>query len=311
MIRGGMSIDFGASNVRVMIYDFSVRSPIASHNFELEGSINPLSAFTLLAELVNKWESQFGVDITGIVVGLAALHDQKGTIISWPNRPDWNGFPFKEELGRVIGKPIALFDDAHLAALGEYFFSLGRSVENLLYVTVGTGIGSAVVLGGQLYKGSRGASGQLGHITVHLSGEPCPCGGRGCLQLYASGRGIERQARNLGLAINKASEVFQLAEEGNEIALNLLQDSMRTLAIGIANAVRMFDPTVVIVGGGMVKRFPYYYRALEHNVQTFLGTFPQKDVKVNLSTLSDQAALWGGLAYGLQHFNGKEERSPT
>ena len=119
---------------------------------------------------------------------------------------------------------------------------------------------------------------------------------------------MERMAIAQGMPITKASEVFRMASFGNEPARTIIQDSIRLLAIGIANAVRLFDPDSVVVGGGMVSRFPEEYRSLEKTIQEFLGTLPQKDVQVTLSALGDDAALWGGLAYGLQQFsiNNKE-----
>lgn len=302
MKRAIMTVDCGATHVRTMLYDLCDRDPRAVDKFKLDWDTAPSSTFKQLADQVRRWESEFQVEIVGIVVGLAALHDQNGVIITWPNRPDWNGIPFKQELGRMVNRPIVLFDDAHLAALGEYYFGLNQSVDNLLYITIGTGIGGALIVEGKLFKGSRGASGQLGHMTVHSSGDLCSCGGRGCLQLYASGRGIERWARDQGLSINHASDVFQLAEEGNVIAQHLLDDSLKMLSIGIANAVRIFDPMLVVIGGGMVNRFPNYYSSLEQSVQSLIGTLPQKSVTLNLSTLSDQSALWGGVAYGIKIF---------
>ncbi len=271
-----------------------------SVKIELGAETEPPDAISRIASVIGRWEQNREGSIQTVVAGLAGLHDAAGTIIAWPNRPAWNGFPFRDAFTSATGKPIVLFDDANLAAMGEYRFGLTQPVNPLLYVVVGTGIGSALVLQGEVYKGARGASGELGHITVDPNGERCPCGGFGCLQLYASGRAIERMAIAAGLPITKASDVFRLSAHGNEAARTIIQNSLRLLAIGIANAVRLFDPVSVVIGGGMVSRFPEVYRSLETTIQHILGTLPQKNVQVSLSVLREDAALWGGLAYGLQ-----------
>ncbi|MCE3199540.1 ROK family protein [Paenibacillus sonchi] len=302
-----VSIDMGGSAARLAIFDREVMKMEDSVKIDLGAGTEPLEAVSQLAGVIGRWEQAHKGEIHTVVAGLAGLHDAAGTIITWPNRPAWNGFPFREAFTSATSKPIILFDDANLAAMGEYRFGLAHPVSPLLYVVVGTGIGSALVLQGDVYEGARGASGELGHITVDPNGEPCPCGGFGCLQLYASGRAIERMAAAKGLPITKASDVFRMAAQGNEAARRIIQDSIRLLAIGIANAVRLLDPVSVVVGGGMVSRFPEEYRCLEKAVQQFLGTLPQKNIQVSLSVLGDDAALWGGLAYGLQQVSIKNK----
>lgn len=295
-----VSIDMGGSTARMAIFDERRMTMEDSVKIELGAGVKPPEAISQMANVIDKWEKIHGKTIHTVVAGIAGLHDDNGTILTWPNRPTWNGFNFKDAFFYATGKPIVLFDDADLAAMGEYRFGLIHSVDPLLYVVVGTGIGSALVLKGNVYRGARGASGELGHITVDPNGERCPCGGFGCLQLYSSGRAIERTARAADLPVTKASEVFQLSASGNETAKSIIHHSIQLLAIGIANAVRIVDPVSVVIGGGMVNRFPAVYSTLEKTIQHVLGTLPQKDVKVTQSTLGDDAALWGGLAYVLQ-----------
>ncbi|RAT94022.1 ROK family protein [Brevibacillus sp. Leaf182] len=302
-----VTIDLGGSTVRMALVDLESATMMESMRIDLDKDTGPLQAISQMAGVISNWEELAQREIRGIVAGLAALHDASGTIVTWPNRPEWNGFAFRDTFAALVGKPIVLFDDANLGALGEYAFGLDHSVQQLLYVVVGTGIGSSLVLQGNLYTGARGASGELGHITVDPWGERCPCGGIGCLQMHASGRAIERTAQSKGLSITRASEVFHLASQGNETAQWIVTDSLRMLAIGIANAIRLFDPEVVVVGGGMASRFPDHYRSLEKHIQDFLGTLPQRNVSVKLSALGEDAALWGGIAYGLRMFGKIEE----
>ncbi|WP_025706091.1 ROK family protein [Paenibacillus graminis] len=307
MTEALVSIDMGGSAARLAIFDSGNMTLEDSVKIELGAETEPLEAVAQIASVIASWEQNREGAIHTVAAGLAGLHDASGTIITWPNRPAWNGFPFREAFTSATGKPLILFDDANLAAMGEYRFGLTYPVNPLLYVVVGTGIGSALVLQGDVYKGARGASGELGHITVDPNGERCPCGGFGCLQLYASGRAIERMAMAAGLPVTTAGDVFRLSAHGNEAARIIIHNSLRLLAIGIANAVRLFDPVSVVIGGGMVSRFPEVYRSLEKTIQLILGTLPQKNVQVSLSVLGDDAALWGGLAYGLQQVSIKNK----
>ncbi|MGM0713542.1 ROK family protein [Brevibacillus parabrevis] len=307
MRAGLVAVDLGGSTARMALFALDGATMLETARLELGQEIEPLQAISQVISVIEGWEQRAQMEIRSIVIGLAAVHDAAGTIVTWPNRPEWNGFAFRDTFAALAGKPVVLFDDANLAALGEYAFGPEHSVQHLLYTVVGTGIGSSLVWQGNVYTGARGASGELGHITVDPWGEKCPCGGFGCLQMYASGRAVERIAQAKGLSVAKASDVFHLAAAGNATAQAIVDDSLRMLAIGIANAVRLFDPDMVVVGGGMASRFPEHYRSLEKRVQQFLGTLPQQSVRVKLSALGDDAALWGGIAYGLQMFGKNKE----
>ena len=307
MRDGLVAVDLGGSTARMAIFALDGATMLETARLELGQEIEPLQAISQVINVIEGWEQRAQMEIRSIVIGLGAVHDAAGTIVTWPNRPEWNGFAFRDTFAALAGKPVVLFDDANLAALGEYAFGLEHPAQYLLYTVVGTGIGSSLVWQGNVYTGARGASGELGHITVDPWGEKCPCGGFGCLQMYASGRAVERIAQARGLSIAKASDVFHLASAGNATAQAIVDDSLRMLAIGIANAVRLFDPDMVVVGGGMASRFPEHYRSLEKRVQQFLGTLPQHKVRVKLSALGDDAALWGGIAYGLQMFGKNKE----
>ncbi|WP_431809069.1 ROK family protein [Brevibacillus agri] len=307
MSEGLVAVDLGGSTARMALFALDGATMLETARLELGQETGPLQAISQVASVIAGWEQEAQTKIRGVVTGLAAVHDAAGTIVTWPNRPAWNGFAFRDTFAAMVGKPVVLFDDANLAALGEYAFGLDYPVPHLLYTVVGTGIGSAFVWQGHVYAGARGASGELGHMMVDPRGEKCLCGGFGCLQMYASGRAMERIAQANGLPVVKASDVFRLASAGNATAQAIVDDAMRMLAIGIANAVRLFDPDMVVVGGGMASRFPERYRLLETLVQEFLGTLPQRNVSVTLSNLGDDAALWGGIAYGLQWFAKNKE----
>ena len=164
---------------------------------------------------------------------------ERGVILRSHHVSAWDGFPLRERLGERFGSPVALDNDANVGALGEARFGAGRGHPHLLYVNVGTGIGAGVIAGGRIYRGAHGLAGEIGHVTVEREGRQCPCGKRGCLEAYASGRAIG------------GPDVTRAAAAGDANSRRQIQEAARWLAAGIGAAVNVLNPSAVIVGGGV------------------------------------------------------------
>ncbi|HET9093061.1 MAG TPA: ROK family protein [Acidimicrobiales bacterium] len=204
-------------------------------------------------------------------VGVPGLVDPAGTLVFAPNLPGAGGTDVRSGLAsRLSGtRPVIQVDnDATCAAAGESAFGAGAGRSDVLFVTVGTGIGGGIVAGGRLVRGSSNFAGEIGHIVVDAHGPPCGCGRRGCWERYASGSGLGRIARDAALA-GKASRVVALAggdadsvrgehvmraaEEGDEEAAVIVEEFAWWLALGLANLANVLDPRVVVIGGGLVR----------------------------------------------------------
>jgi glucokinase len=210
-----------------------------------------------------------GVPWAGIAgVGIACggpLDPRNGIILSPPNLPGWDGIPLVDAVSERLRLPAAVENDATAGALAEWWFGAGRShgVDDLVYLTVSTGIGGGLVLDGRLYTGVTGNAGELGHLTVIYDGRPCGCGRRGCLEAYASGTNIAARAREsitaggssslAGVPSITAKEVATHAREGDQLARWIWDESMAMLASGVANIVDIFDPALVVLGGGVTR----------------------------------------------------------
>lgn len=173
-----------------------------------------------------------------------------GSLGALPNLPRWRGFHICVELQAMLGAPCFLDNDANIAGLGELAFGAGKDMQDFIFVTLGTGIGGAVIAGGRLVSGRTGGAGEIGHITVDPEGPSCGCGRRGCVEAYASGPSIQRA---YGMP---AAQVFSRAAAGEERAKDVLTAAGHALGVGLAWAVTLLDPQAIIFGGGMSQGDP-------------------------------------------------------
>jgi glucokinase len=206
-----------------------------------------------------------GFDVGGVclaVPGFILARDNK--ILSAANLEAIEGIPLKDELGARTGLRVTVENDANAAAWGEFRFGAGRDVEDLILVTLGTGVGGGVISRGVLLRGARGTGGELGHVTVKPAGPRCGCGNRGCLEALASGTAIARRAQKVAterpdsllgrLAEERApsgEDVLELARKGDQVSVRVLREAGMWLGVGLATFVNIFDPEVIAIGGGL------------------------------------------------------------
>ncbi len=205
--------------------------------------------------------------LCGISLAAAgAIYSQRGIITLSPNLPGWRDIPLGSIIKERLGIKTWLLNDANAAALGEHQFGAGRGVGNLIYLTIGTGIGGAIIIDGKLYTGACGSAGEIGHMTIEVNGPRCDCGNFGCLETLASGRAIAREAKNRISAGGKsalteavagkieditAEVVATVAQQGDALANAVIKDVANYLGVGMVNLVNIFNPEVIIVGGGV------------------------------------------------------------
>lgn len=190
------------------------------------------------------------------------LDAKKGVIITTPNLPfkDYNVVdPIKEK----FNAPVYLDNDANVAGIGEFMFGAGKGKQNIIYFTVSTGVGGGAVLNGQAYRGNTSNALEIGHMTVDSNGPRCNCGNIGCLEAISSGTAIGKRGREAALSKVETSlknyeeitsyEVFVEAKKGDAVSKEIVENAMNYLGIGVANAISIFDPEMVIIGGGVSK----------------------------------------------------------
>ena len=208
-----------------------------------------------------------GTDIGGVGFGLPSQIDQRhGRVLDSTNIP-LEDLDFADEMRRRLGTDVMIDNDANVACLAEWRIGAAKGVDNVVMLTLGTGVGGGLILDGRPYRGSTGAGAELGHMTIDEDGPPCQghCPNRGCLEVLASATGIMREANALadarpagtlreargGGAVLDARFVIEHARIGDAESLQVLETVGRNLGIGIANLVNIFNPEVVVIGGGV------------------------------------------------------------
>ncbi len=202
----------------------------------------------------------------GVGVGIPGVLDiEAGILRKSANLPGWNDYAVRDEIERRLGARVFLNHDAKVAALGEQWLGAGRGVDNMAMVTLGTGIGGAMILNGKIYYGMNGMAGEFGHVTIEPEGVPCGCGNRGCAERYASATAVVRMAREAmatgrAPALARAAEsdpgfdahtVFQLAMQGDEAARSIYQRFGQVLGLLLADLVNVLNLNVFVIGGGV------------------------------------------------------------
>ncbi|MBL8949457.1 MAG: ROK family protein [Myxococcaceae bacterium] len=272
----------------------------------------PESAVERLVALCRDVIAQAGVPISLIGIGCGGpLDPVRGVTLTPPSLPGWEEFPLVARVQDALGVKAWLDNDANAAALGEHRFGAGRGYQHLVYFTVSTGVGGGVILDGRLYPGSTGNAAELGHIQVSYDGWPCPCGGQGCVEAFASGTYIAARARVtasprlIALAGSRdaitTEHVVAAVRAGDVEAKKVWDDSVRVLAAGVASAINAFNPQRVIVGGGVTSAGPLLFEPLS---RLALGrTMKSLAVGVDVvpAELGDQVGVMGAAAVALSH----------
>ena len=231
------------------------------------------------------------------VAGFFSLKQQK--IIQSPNYPALDGYPLVPALRKFIDAPFRIRNDANMAAFGEFRYGAGRGARSLVLLTVGTGIGSGIIIDSKLWEGEGGYAGELGHITVNPEGDPCPCGSRGCLETEASAPKIVKHYRALAgrTDVSDARAVYILAKAGDPAAIESFRRCAYYLGIGLGIVINFLNPEKILIGGGVTSAGKYLLgpaveeaRRRSHRI-TFAGC------RIEKAALGNKAGLIGAAAW--------------
>lgn len=241
--------------------------------------------------------------VLGIGVGLPGPVTDKGDVLELPNL-GLGYFNIEEEMSSMTGLTVKAGNDANVAALGEQWKGSGKGFSNMVLVTLGTGVGGGIIFNGKIMAGSSGAAGEIGHLPVNLKEvDVCGCGKCGCLEQYASATGIVRLARRALKASSKDSLlaqedeitsklVFDLAKQGDALALEIVDEACRYLGIALAGVAQVVDPEAFVIGGGVSKAgdilITHIQKHYTHNVMNAL-----KDRKFLIASLENDAGIYG------------------
>lgn len=234
-------------------------------------------------------------DISGIGIGAPGpLDSKRGLVLSPPNLPGWTRVPLRQHIGNHFGVPAFLENDANAAALAEFKFGAGQGAQNMIYVTVSTGIGAGLILNGKLYGGAGGYAGEVGHIVVKADGPHCICGNRGCLESLSSGTAIAARAEEVFGRPCTAKEVAELAIAGDSEATALLDEAFYYLGQGFVSLVNLFNPSKIVVGGGVSQIGDMLFDKVRQVVKQHAFSAPGRMVEIVPARLGAQSGMIGG-----------------
>ena len=246
-----------------------------------------------------------GVGTPGIVDGAS------GTVVAWTNFA-WENVPLASEISRNLDEiPVRISNDANAAALGEAKFGAGKKFTDSITITLGTGVGSGIVIGGKIFEGFRGGAGDAGHMTIVVGGIPCTCGKRGCFEQYASATALIRDTKR-AMFEHKDSSMWKIAsdpeevngltaftasKEGDAAAQEVVKNYIMYLSEGILNLVNCFRPQAIIVGGGVSGQGEYLLQPVRKYVDEhlFVG-FDRIPLSIVKAQLGNDAGIWGAYA---------------
>lgn len=306
-----LAVDFGGTQIRAARYgqDLDMEERTSSPTQAEKGREWVLRR---IEEAVRRvWPSDGHVTAIGVAAP-GPLYSESGLLLYAPNLPGWENVPLKERLEEMLGIPTFVGNDANLAALGEHRFGAGRGVDDLIYLTISTGIGGGIVVGGKLFEGGQGLGGEVGHIIVEADGPPCLCGSRGCLEALAAGPAIANAARE-AIAEGRSStlldrvggdpdritarEVNLAAQEGDELSREMFERAGTYIGVALVSLMYLFNPSLFILGGSVTKAGDLLFEPIRRVIRDRAPEVYQQNTSIRRAGLGDDVGLAGAVAF--------------
>ncbi|HEY9900624.1 MAG TPA: ROK family protein [Pantanalinema sp.] len=257
---------------------------------------------TLKAELSSEQRAR----LIGVGVSSAGQVNHATGVVEYctPNLPGWSGTPVVEALERAQGIRACADNDANCAAFGEYWVGAGKGVQNLVALTIGTGLGGGIIANGELVRGARGGGAEIGHFLLVPDGLPCNCGQNGCIESYVSGTALARAAARSGHWTPSPSshQIFEMARSGDAHALGLVREMARNLAMGIVTIIAFLDPERIVVGGGVSEQADLFLPLVREQIPGLYGERGWDTSALVPAALGPRAGMIGAAGQALARF---------
>ena len=252
-------------------------------------------------------------DMEAIGVGLPGIMDPRTGRIPFCTNLGWHDVPLVEEMAKYVDVPVFVDNDATVAGLAESVAGVSAGCENSVFVTLGTGVGGGVVLGGKVFSGSHGVATEIGHMITVVDGEPCTCGNKGCFERYASATALIREGRRMceakpdaalakavggDLSAINAKHVIDLAKAGDPDCAAIFDRYVEHLAIGLVNIINLYDPEVIVLGGGVSHAGQFLLDAVRAKLPSLVFYKGMPYARVELAKLTNDAGIIGAAMLG-------------
>lgn len=312
-----VGIDLGGTNVKIGCFD-SELNLAGKTAAPTEADMGPDVVVERMAETTKRLLADIGLSIDAIsAVGIGAPGPAKldeGIIIASPNMPSFKNVPLRKMVGDAFGKPTVLENDANAACWGEYVLGAGKDVEDMVFFTLGTGIGGGVIVKGKLVHGFADNAAELGHIIIYPGGRKCGCGQRGCVEAYASADSTARRAteavqEGASSTLNKVLEkkgritcqaVYEHLAAGDELARKITDETAEALAIVCINMLHTTEPRRIVFAGGMIAAGDLLLSRIIHYFNEHIWSLKKEAVEIAFATLGEDAGIIGAAALAKQ-----------
>lgn len=322
--RRAIGIDIGGTNIRIALLSSSgeimgIRKQPTHAEREVGQILEAIASG--IVNLINEHHLR-REDIVGVGLGAPGfLSLDSGVIHFSPNLPTVKETPVVSLLERLTGLPVYLENDANAAAIGEHWIGAGQGSRNLLCITLGTGVGSGLILDDTIWHGSNDLAGELGHTTLFLDGLPCNCGRKGCLEAYISATGIVTRTR-LALSGGRSSSlaallhqennqltsvmIYEHAKQGDRLARDLLEETGRYLAVSLGNVLNLLDLETIILGGQVSQASEFFFSPTINELERRAIRATYYPLKIVPAQLGDHAGIIGAAKTVFDHSRGNE-----
>ncbi len=313
-----IGFDVGGTSLKAaLVAEGQILETVSAETPVEQSQAEAVAVMADLIEQLKKAAAQRDLHVTGVGMGIAGLVDYtRGYVITAPNLPNWKDFSLAEQLSAKVGLGVKLDNDVRAMAMGELAYGAGRGARHMLCLTVGTGVGSAIIINGEIYRGASLTAGEFGHVMVIAEGgRSCGCGNRGCLETVAGTEAILSLGRRYlerGLAPVLAEKLTQnggqltpklIAEAalaGDMGCVSLWNEIGHWLGIALAGAVNFINPEQIVIGGGIAQAGALLFDPIQRVIQFHAFERPAQAVKLMPAALGAEAGMIGAAALAQQ-----------
>ena len=308
-----IGIDLGGTNIKIGCFDSDIKL-ISKTSVPTRADMGPEVAVDKMAETVEKLLADADLslnDVTAAGIGTPGpAKYSEGIIIRSTNMPEFKNVPIRQMLSNKLGKPVVFDNDANVACWGEYAVGAGKGVDNMVFFTLGTGIGGGIINDGKLLHGCGDNAAELGHIIIHPSGRKCNCGQRGCVEAYASANSTAKRASEAVKAGAKSSlkkvleeygqitskDVYEHLKAGDKLAKKITDETAEALAVLCINVLHTTEPKRIVFAGGMIAAGDVLLNRIKHYFNEHIWTLKKETVEICFATLGEDAGIIGAAA---------------
>ncbi len=310
-----IAVDFGGTHIRAAFFPSENIKPTLQIKIDTHAEEGPAVVIDRIESAIREVAPTLQ---EGVRIGIAApgpLDPFRGIILKTPNLPGWDHIPLADEISKRMNCPVVLNNDANLAALGEWKHGAGRGVDDLIYLTISTGIGGGVITQGRLLLGANGLAGELGHMRVEQDGPFCGCGQQGHIEAIASGLSIARIVRDrlkageasilrdmiTNLDELTAEDIGKASEQGDTLAISAIANAGTAIGSHIASLLHAFNPACIIIGGGLSQLGDLLFTPIQQTItEQIIHPAYLHQLEVVPAELGDDAGLIGAMVLARQ-----------